>query len=382
MVVIFNQFFKDNYVPDTVIASAPGRVNILGNPTDALEGAYAVIAAAIQMRAYVNLRQSGNLRVARMNEEKSYTFIRDLCENYSGIPRLFRSALRVLKHYFPGMARQIMRDKPDVLYDTEIPPESGLAGSTALVAAFMEALRSAYGFDRRRLNDYIMAELVQRAEEDAGIVCGYADRYVCVMGGLAYMDFRGKLLHRPLRREPLATYERLEKYVDYIPLLICYLGVRRSSGDVHRRFRAAYMREWERARRGEKSEMVKVMRKVGFTAMMGKYALLEQDWETFGRLMNLNHRLVDKAMRLAGFKDGAGYYNNAVISYALKNGAFGAKLSGAGGGGSVIILVDPDHEEEWREKLSRYMKSIGLIRSNVFTLNISEAGVKSAIHPS
>ncbi len=217
---------------------------------------------------------------------------------------------------------------------------------------------------------------MQRAEEEAGVVCGYADRYVCVMGGLAYMDFRGKLYHKPLRREPLATYERLDRYVDYIPLLICYLGVRRSSGDVHRRFRAAYMREWERARRGGKSRMVNIMRKVGLTAMMGKYALLEQDWEEFGRLMNLNHKLVDKAMRLAGFREGAGYYNNAVIKYALRRGALGAKLSGAGEGGSVIILVEPDYEERWSEKLSRYMKSLGLVKSKVFILTISKKGLE------
>lgn len=105
----------------------------------------------------------------------------------------------------------------------------------------MEALRTGYGLSRRRLNDYILAELVQRAEEAAGVICGYADRYVCVMGGLAYMDFRGKLHHRPLWGEPLATYERLDRYVNYVPLLICYLGISRDSGEIHRRFRAAYM---------------------------------------------------------------------------------------------------------------------------------------------
>ena len=360
-----------------IIASAPGRVNILGNPTDALEGAYAVISAAINMRAYVRLRHGGSLMVAQAGEGERGASIEDLGKDYGGVPRLLCAALRVLTRYFPEEASRVLEDKPDISYCTEIPPESGLAGSTALIAAFMEALRSAYHLDRRRLNDYIVAELVQRAEEEAGVVCGYADRYVCVMGGLAYMDFRGKLYHRPLRREPLATYERLDKYVDYIPLLICYLGVRRSSGEVHRRFRAAYMREWEKARRGVKAELVEIMRRVGLTAVKGKYALLEHDWEEFGKLMNLNHRLVDRAMRLAGFTEGAGYYNNMVISYALKEGALGAKLSGAGGGGSVIVLVEPGQEERMKMKLENYMRRIGLANSRVFTLTISREGVES-----
>ncbi len=349
-------------MPSAVRASAPGRVNILGNPTDGLEGAYAVISAAIAMRAQVVLRRGGGFRFSGEG---------------SGFRKLAESALKVLARYFPECAESVAGDPPDVEYGTEIPPESGLAGSTALLAAFMEALRCAYGFDRRRLNDYILAELVQRAEEGAGVVCGYADRYACVMGGLAYMDFRGKLYHRPLRREPLATYERLDAYVDYLPVLICYLGVRRSSGEVHARFRSAYMRELEKVRRGEGSELVALMRKVGLTAVKGKYALLEQDWEELGRLMNLNHRLVDRAMRLAGFENGAGYYNNAVIEYALRAGALGAKLSGAGGGGSVLVLAEPEREKELAEKLAGYMRGLGLAASRVYALEISKAGAEA-----
>ncbi len=349
-------------MPRAVSASAPGRVNVLGNPTDGLEGAYAVISTAIAMRARVVLRRGGGFRFSGGD---------------SGFRKLAESALRVLERYFPEYAERVAEDPPDVEYSTEIPPESGLAGSTALTAAFLAALRCAYGFDRRKLNDYILAELVQRAEEGAGVMCGYADRYACVMGGLAYMDFRGKLYHKPLRMEPLATYERLDAYVDYLPVLICYLGVRRSSGEVHARFRSAYMRELEKVRRGERSELVALMRRVGLTAMKGKYALLEQDWEEFGRLMNLNHRLVDRAMRLAGFEEGAGYYNNAVIEYALRIGALGAKLSGAGGGGSVIVLAEPEREKALAEELAGYMRSLSLINSRVYALEISKAGAEA-----
>ena len=349
-------------MPRAVSASAPGRVNVLGNPTDGLEGAYAVVSAAIAMRARLELRRGGSFRLSGEG---------------SGFGKLAESALKVLKRYFPECAERVAEDLPDVEFSTEIPPESGLAGSTALIAAFLAALRCAYGFDRRRLNDYILAELVQRAEEEAGVVCGYADRYACVMGGLAYMDFRGKLYHKPLRMEPLATYERLDAYVDYLPILICYLGIRRSSGEVHARFRSAYMRELEKVKREERSELVALMRKVGLTAMKGKYALLEQDWEEVGRLMNLNHRLVDRAMRLAGFEEGAGYYNNTVIEYSLRIGALGAKLSGAGGGGSVIVLVEPEKEAVLAEKLASFMRSLGLTASRVFALEISKTGAEA-----
>jgi len=361
-------------IRETIEASAPGRANILGNPTDALEGAYAVISAAIELRAHVKLKSKGNLRVAPAEKPNHTVSISMKNEKLDGAPLLFSSLLKTLKKYFPQEAEAVLISKPDIYYATQIPPQSGLAGSTALLAALAEALKTAYNMDRKRLNDYITAELIQRAEEEAGIVCGYADRYACVIGGLAYMDFRWKLYHKPLRKEPLATYERLDRYIDYIPLVICYLGIRRSSGDVHRKFRAAYMEEWKKVKAGGNSKLVKLMRKVGLAAMKGKYALLEQDWETFGKLMNLNHALVDEAMSLAGFVEGAGHYNNMVVKYALKNGALGAKLSGAGGGGSILVLVEPDKEKQMAKNLEKYMKKVGLTNAKVYTFRLAVKG--------
>ena len=117
------------------------------------------------------------------------------------------------------------------------------------------------------------------------------------------------------------------------------------------------------------------MLKVGFTAVKGKYALLEENWEEFGKLMNENHKWVNYAMKLAGFKYGAGYYNNAIINFSLKNGALGAKLSGAGEGGSVLILVEAEKEERFKKKIEKYMKSIGLHNSKVFKYELSREGI-------
>ncbi len=341
-----------------MIVSAPGRVNILGNPTDALEGAYAVISAAISLRAYVKVK-----------------------EGKKNLLPLFESCLQVLKTYFPEEYSHVKEDSLETEYWTEIPREAGLASSTALMVAFMHGIREYFNLSKKKLNDYILAELVQRAEEAAGITCGYADRYVCTMGGLAYMDFRGKLYHKPLRKEPLATYERLDQYVDYIPLIIAYLGVRRDSGSVHKKFRSAYMAELKLVKEGKldpkKAKILRAMRIVGLTAVKGKYALLEENWEEFGRLMNINHKWVNIAMKLAGFEHGAGYYNNSVINYALRNGALGAKLSGAGGGGSVIILTEPDKEKVLAEKLENYMKSLGLASSKVYFFKLSKEGAKT-----
>ena len=64
---------------------------------------------------------------------------------------------------------------------------------------------------------------------------------------------------------------------------------------------------------------------------MGKKALLMADWSLLGRLMNENHAI----QRDLG---GSGESNERLISAALEANAPGAKLAGAGHGGTIIAL--------------------------------------------
>ena len=99
--------------------------------------------------------------------------------------------------------------------------------------------------------------------------------------------------------------------------------------------------------------MIAFMHAAWECAWQGKIALLDGDLSRFGSLMDENHRLVDKMMRYCGFTDGAGWVNNLFIQEAKGSGAMGAKLTGAGGGGSVFALVNPGGEETlidaWQE---------------------------------
>lgn len=71
-------------------------------------------------------------------------------------------------------------------------------------------------------------------------------------------------------------------------------------------------------------------------ARRGKRALVEEDWITLGALMNENHRLVAEL-------GGSGPENERLIAAARDAGAWGAKLAGAGGGGTIIVLTeDPE----------------------------------------
>jgi galactokinase/mevalonate kinase-like predicted kinase len=260
-----------------------------------------------------------------------------------------------------------------------VPRQSGLGGSSLLALLTLAGLRAFYQLDPRIHNDYVLAELCQRVEaKELCITCGYADRYVPLFGGLAYLDYRGKLHQKPIGEEPFVTYERLDPWVPNLPLVVAFTGVIRESGDVHSVMRGRYLEEYadHHAHSGPKPFMLEVMERVGDTAWRGKMALLREDWDEFGRLMIENHRLVDDMMTYCGLPNGAGSANNALIEAALAGGALGAKLTGAGGGGSVFALARPGHEEEIVEALRAAASDLGLRNAQVWRARVDRHGLR------
>jgi mevalonate kinase len=133
-------------------------------------------------------------------------------------------------------------------------------------------------------------------------------------------------------------------------------------------------RAWEQDH-GELPPMLRFMRGAYETAWRGKIALLENDMKKFGTLMSQNHKLVDEMMSYCGFTDGAGWANNLLIKTALDNGALGAKLTGAGGGGSVFALVRPGDEDSLIEALQQAADDAKLTAAQTYRPCISPEGL-------
>jgi galactokinase/mevalonate kinase-like predicted kinase len=208
-----------------------------------------------------------------------------------------------------------------IQYESEIPLRSGLAGSTALVVALLQALLTWQG---EQCSRYWLAERARYIELNyLKIVCGYQDAYMCTFGGLNYMDFGGKQFYRRAEAELFATVEPLADHVPTLPFVLGFTGVQHASSAVHKPIRERWME-------GEEV-VVEAYRRITEIARMGKKALLLADWPTLGRLMNENHAI----QRDLG---GSGESNERLIAAALQAGALGAKLAGAGDGGTIIVL--------------------------------------------
>jgi galactokinase/mevalonate kinase-like predicted kinase len=364
----------------------PARINILGNPSDANEGDFATISAAVDIyaHAFVEAGQDITLEAWKAADGGFKTIHQESFSKnhiplpYNGELDLLKGGINRLYQYSSEFRAKLQRHGFKIATWTDVPRQSGLGGSSLFVILVLGGLRTLYDLNPDLHNDYLLAELTQRVEaKELGITAGYADRYVPLFGGIAYLDYRGKIHQAALHEEPYTTYERLDQWVDDLSLVAVSSGLERDSGDVHGQMRPRYLEEYNNwlQNGGERPPMVKFMTEAWETAWRGKIALLQRDWKSFGLLMNRNHRAVDEMMTYCGFVDGAGWANNLLIETALSNGAFGAKLTGAGSGGSVFAITRPEQISGLKSAWKNACISAGLKKAKIYQPKIDFEGM-------
>lgn len=293
--------------------TAPGRVGIIGNPTDGYGGS--MIACSIKNRACVEIEKSDQLIVENEWESKTLSWKNDF-NNQGDNFDIVRSVLRYYHLYDL---------KAHIKVASDVPVQAGMAGSTALLSAIQSAVLAFTGVKH---HPYHLAELIRIIELNyMKCQCGYQDAYMTTFGGLNYLDFRDKEYYKELDEEVYATVEPLGAMVGVLPFVIAHTGIKHHSGNFHRPLR-------ERWLDGDKS-VVDGYKEIAHIAREGKKALLLGNWEELGYLMNKNHQIQDSLSDSGG-------QNNNMIQIAKENGALAAKLAGAGGGGTIIVLtLDP-----------------------------------------
>lgn len=138
---------------------------------------------------------------------------------------------------------------------------------------------------------------------------------------LAAAIFGGTLLYQvePRRIEPLE--------VPALPLLTAYSGIKADT--------ATYVSRVTARQAAHPAAVEHIFDAMGLLALEGRAALLQGDWARLGELMDMQHGLAHAL--------GVDVRQTAALVFAAREaGAWGAKLSGAGGGDCVIALVPPE----------------------------------------
>ena len=332
-----------------VHASAPGRGGIIGNPSDMYGGT--VVSCAISERAEAVVSPSPRLilevygHFQQINSEadlQSQPGL-ELLDIAKAIWRYLRRSEYVERGLLDPRATFAVRAQ------STIPLKAGCAGSTAMLVVILAALLKQLEVPYER---HELAELARTIESgELGVTCGYQDQYMVIFGGCNAVDTRGKADHAEGQQAPYASVEPLTDDLEEMPFILANTGVQRHSGQFH----AEPRRQWEEGDR----RRVEGFKRIGELGRLGKKALLQRDWAWLGELMNENHALTDELV-------GCGEESSRLIAAAGRHGALGAKLSGAGRGGTIIALhEDPDWLgarllEEGAERLIRFFPGPGL----------------------
>jgi D-glycero-alpha-D-manno-heptose-7-phosphate kinase len=299
-------------------AKAPLRISFAGGGTDVSpypeEQGGAVLNATIDKYAYATLlarRGRGRVRVHSLDfdVDAEYRTPRDFV--YNGELDLVKATLK-----------RFHRNDSDleIFLHSDAPPRTGLGSSSTMVVALVQLFAR---YLKIPMTTYELAESAFRIERvDLGDPGGRQDQYAAAFGGFNFIEFQGSTtVVNPLRIDPEVLNELAYR------LMLCYTGTTRYSGDIIERQTRSYT---ERRR-----NTVDALDETKQLAISMKKELLTGNLDELGRLL---HEGWEAKKRFA-----KGISNPQVDRFyqkARSAGALGGKLTGAGGGGYLLLFCD------------------------------------------
>ncbi len=325
---------------DIITEKCYARIGILGNPSDGYFGA--TISATIQnFWAQIVLYEWPRLEIVPgPADADTFANLDDLVHQvrlngYYGASRLIKAAIVRFWDFVQKNHLSLGNERKNfsIRYETTIPRQVGLAGSSAIIIGTLKALCRFY---RVTIPPPIMANVALAAEKDElGIQAGLQDRVAQVYGGLVFMDFRKELM----TTRGYGEYERLDPS-PLPPLYLAYLinpQEGKTSGAVHSDVRQRYD--------AGDPVVIKTLDDIAQCAQGGRKALAQRDYKTFKDLMNRNFDL-----RASIFNINPRYREMIDLARAL-----GATAKFPGSGGAIIGTYE--NEPMFRDLESAFAKS-------------------------
>jgi len=325
--------YTDNFGEEPeLVASAPGRVNLIGEHTD-YNGGF-VLPCAIDRRIAVAVGTGGRGGFETRLYSADFDEMREIGEkdsSWADYPRGVAWAMGEAGHELGGFRAAFAGD---------VPLGSGLSSSAAIEAAMALALDAFFGLGVGRTD---LAIICQRAENDfVGVGTGIMDQYaslLCEAGAALLVDCRSL----EARSVPL------DLAAAGLAMVVCDTRVERGLADTgydDRRAtceRAASILGVEELREATEGDLdllsgaeLKRARHVvseNARVLEAVEALENKDFDEFGRLMYASHASLRDDYEVSTPE------LDTFVETAQQHGAAGARLTGAGFGGCAIALV-------------------------------------------
>lgn len=209
----------------------------------------------------------------------------------------------------------------------DAPAGSGLGTSSTMVVCILKCFAEWLSLP---LGDYEIARLAYEIErKDLGLSGGKQDQYAAAFGGFNYMEFLkdDMVIVNPLKMKRWILDELESSMVLY------FTGRSRESANI--------IDEQKKNTSAGNKDAIEAMHKIKQTAIDTKLALLKGDIEAFADILRIGW---ENKMKMAN------HISNPVIQeamgVAMKAGAKAGKISGAGGGGFIMFVVEPTRKKE------------------------------------
>ncbi len=312
-------------------AKAPLRLGLAGGGTDVSPYSEtfggSVLNATINLYAYCTIETlTGNLvnfvakDLGRSTEAECHTFSN---QNHQ-LPLHAAVYSRVMRQFNNGKTIPLR-----VTTLCEAPPGSGLGSSSTMVVAMLAAYRELLQLP---LGEYDLAHLAFEIERlDCALAGGKQDQYAATFGGFNFMEFYkdDKVIVNPLRIRRHIENEFQAR------LALYFTGISRDSAEI--------IDDQVKTMRadGTSASALSAMHDVKRLAVEAKEFLLKGDIDG---LTGLFRESWDAKKRMSRMISNS--HIDKIASATLSAGARAIKISGAGGGGFMMILIDPDRRLE------------------------------------
>jgi D-glycero-alpha-D-manno-heptose-7-phosphate kinase len=205
---------------------------------------------------------------------------------------------------------------------SDAPAGSGLGSSSTMVVAILKAYTEWLNLP---LGEYDIAHLAFEIERiDVGLSGGKQDQYAATFGGINFIEFyaQDRVIVNPLRVKNWIINELENSIVLY------YTGASRESAKI--------INEQVKNVKNKNLKSIEAMHELKADALVMKEAILKGDLVTFAKYLGKSW---ESKKKMASSISNS--YIDKVYNIALEAGAYAGKVSGAGGGGFMIFMVDP-----------------------------------------
>jgi D-glycero-alpha-D-manno-heptose-7-phosphate kinase len=312
-----------------LIVRSPVRISFGGGGTD-LPAYYeqyggAVLSVAINKYFYTILGKRTDGRIQVISSDLR------ICETWKDIAQnvIEGSALEIPLAVLKELNCDV---SVDLFLASEIPPGTGLGSSASVCVNILKTLTT---YRQRPISKYELAEKAFHiARHVLGKQVGKQDEYAAAFGGLNYITFSpdGNTLVEPIEQDP-ALQRELESN-----LMLFFTGAAHNSWTI--------LREQETSTLRHTAPTLEALHQVKELGAHMRAALEQGQMHQFGELL---HEAWQAKRRISSKISNA--HIDELYSLATRNGALGGKITGAGGGGFLLLYCEPDHQAAVRDAM-------------------------------